>query len=70
MVLVVLNFSGWWIWDNILGLSIVARTLHAFGFAVANLMASPTGVQETFQKLLSLAVVLQLIPFLYMFGAL
>ena len=26
--------------------------------------------QETFQKLLSLAVVLQLIPFLYMFGAL
>jgi hypothetical protein len=27
-------------------------------------------VQETFQKLLSLAVVLQLIPFLYMFGAL
>jgi glutamate:GABA antiporter len=28
------------------------------------------GVQETFQKMLSLAVVLQLIPFLYMFGAL
>jgi glutamate:GABA antiporter len=28
------------------------------------------GVQETFQKLLSLAVVLQLIPFVYMFGAL
>src|SRR5208283_3465725 len=28
------------------------------------------GVQESFQKLLSLAVVLQLIPFLYMFGAL
>jgi amino acid transporter len=28
------------------------------------------GVQETFQKLLSLAVVLQLVPFLYMFGAL
>src|ERR1700747_2444864 len=28
------------------------------------------GVQETFQELLSLAVVLQLIPFLYMFGAL
>jgi len=25
------------------------------------------GVQETFQKLLSLAVVLQLVPFLYMF---
>jgi len=29
-----------------------------------------SGVQETFQKLLSLAVVLQLIPFVYMFGAL
>jgi amino acid transporter len=31
---------------------------------------SAAGVQETFQKLLSLAVVLQLVPFLYMFGAL
>ncbi len=28
------------------------------------------GVQETFQKMLSLAVVLQLVPFLYMFAAL
>ena len=28
------------------------------------------GAQEVFQKLLSLAVVLQLVPFLYMFGAL
>ena len=28
------------------------------------------GVQETFQKLLSLAVVLQLVPFIYIFGAL
>ena len=28
------------------------------------------GVQETFQKLLSLAVVLQLVPFVYMFLAL
>jgi len=28
------------------------------------------GVQETFQKMLSLAVVLQLVPFLYIFGAL
>lgn len=31
---------------------------------------SAAGVQETFAKLLSLAVVLQLVPFLYMFGAL
>ena len=33
-------------------------------------LAAGAGVQETFQKLLSLAVVLQLVPFLYMFGAL
>jgi glutamate:GABA antiporter len=32
--------------------------------------AATRGVQESFQRLLSLAVVLQLIPFLYVFGAL
>jgi glutamate:GABA antiporter len=37
---------------------------------VINFSFTRAGVQETFQKLLSLAVVLQLIPFLYMFGAL
>jgi glutamate:GABA antiporter len=37
---------------------------------VINFSFTAAGVQETFQKLLSLAVVLQLIPFLYMFGAL
>jgi amino acid transporter len=37
--------------------------LVILNFAVA-------GVQESFQFLLSLAVVLQLVPFLYMFGAL
>jgi amino acid transporter len=37
---------------------------------VINFSFTGVGVQETFQKLLSLAVVLQLIPFLYMFGAL
>jgi amino acid transporter len=37
---------------------------------VINFTFTRAGVQETFQKLLSLAVVLQLIPFLYMFGAL
>jgi amino acid transporter len=70
MVLVVLNFGGWWIWNKIIGLSFVGYVLQAMGFVVASLMASETGVQETFQKLLSLAVVLQLIPFLYIFGAL
>jgi amino acid transporter len=37
---------------------------------VINFTFTAAGVQETFQKLLSLAVVLQLIPFLYMFAAL
>ena len=37
---------------------------------VINFLVVGSGVQETFQSLLSLAVVLQLIPFLYMFGAL
>jgi len=35
-----------------------------------NFLAVGSGVQETFQSLLSLAVVLQLVPFLYMFAAL
>jgi glutamate:GABA antiporter len=42
---------------------IVSAILVILNFAGA-------GVQETFQKLLSLAVVLQLVPFVYMFGAL
>jgi len=42
---------------------IVSAVLVILNFVVA-------GVQETFQKLLSLAVVLQLVPFVYMFGAL
>ena len=42
---------------------IVSAVLVLLNFAGA-------GVQETFQKLLSLAVVLQLVPFVYMFGAL
>ncbi len=37
---------------------------------VLNFTLTGSGVQESFQRLLSLAVVLQLIPFLYMFGAL
>jgi len=37
---------------------------------VINFSFTGAGVQETFQKLLSLAVVLQLVPFLYIFGAL
>jgi len=39
-------------------------------FLVVINFAGGAGVQETFQTMLSLAVVLQLVPFLYMFGAL
>jgi amino acid transporter len=39
-------------------------------FLVVMNFAGGAGVQETFQTMLSLAVVLQLVPFLYMFGAL
>ncbi len=42
---------------------VVSAVLVILNFAGA-------GVQETFQKLLSLAVVLNLVPFVYMFGAL
>ena len=54
------NFYGWWFWDKLMGV---------FGLLPA-LYLSPAGAGEVFQKLLSLAVVLQLVPFLYMFGAL
>jgi len=51
----------------------VALIVHAavsLVLVVINFSFTGAGVQETFQKLLSLAVVLQLIPFLYTFGAL
>ena len=48
-----------------------ALIVHAAVSAVLVVLTfSSSGVQESFQKLLSLAVVLQLIPFLYVFGAL
>ena len=59
-VLVVVNFYGWWLWDKIMGvLGLLPR-----------LYLSPAGAGEVFQRLLSLAVVLQLVPFVYVFGAL
>jgi amino acid transporter len=54
------NFYGWWFWDKLMA---------AIGL-LPRLYLSPAGAGEVFQKLLSLAVVLQLVPFLYMFGAL
>jgi len=48
--------------------ALIVQALVSAFLVVMNFLGA--GVQETFQKLLSLAVVLQLIPFLYMFGAL
>jgi amino acid transporter len=59
-LLVLGNFFGWWFWNKFVALTGMSRTLFM----------TPAGSVEVFQKLLSLAVVLQLVPFLYMFGAL
>jgi hypothetical protein len=48
----------------------MAHAVVSMILVIINFSFTSAGVQETFQKLLSLAVVLQLIPFLYMFGAL
>jgi len=48
--------------------ALIVHALVSLILVIVNFTAA--GVQETFQKLLSLAVVLQLVPFLYMFGAL
>ena len=58
-LLVVMNFYGWWVWDFLVD-----------PLGLPSLHLGPTSSQEAFQKLLSLAVVLQLVPFVYMFGAL
>jgi len=50
--------------------ALIVHAIVSLILVVINFSFSGAGVQETFQKLLSLAVVLQLIPFLYMFGAL
>ena len=69
-LLVVINFAGSRIWNSFISLPAIGHMFTAVGISITRLLASDTGVQETFQKLLSLAVVLQLVPFLYMFGAL
>jgi amino acid transporter len=59
-LLVLGNFYGWWFWNKIAG----------FLGLLPRLYLSPAGASEVFAKLLSLAVVLQLVPFVYAFGAL
>ena len=67
-VLVVVNFAGWWLWNRFV--TFTSGVWLGLGLNSVRLLATPQGVQETFQRLLSLAVVLQLVPFLYMFAAL
>jgi amino acid transporter len=48
--------------------ALIVQGIVSAGLVILNFVGA--GVQETFQKLLSLAVVLNLVPFVYMFGAL
>jgi amino acid transporter len=48
--------------------ALIVQAVVSAALVVMNFLGA--GVQETFQKLLSLAVVLQLVPFVYMFAAL
>jgi glutamate:GABA antiporter len=48
--------------------ALIVQLVVSAGLVMLNFLGG-AGVQETFQKLLSLAVVLQLVPFLYMFAA-
>jgi glutamate:GABA antiporter len=50
--------------------ALIVHAIVSMILVIVNFTFTGAGVQETFQKLLSLAVVLQLVPFLYMFGAL
>lgn len=50
--------------------ALIAHAVVSLILVVINFTVTKAEVQETFQRLLSLAVVLQLIPFLYMFAAL
>jgi glutamate:GABA antiporter len=50
--------------------ALIVHATVSLVLVVLNFGLTGSGVQETFQKLLSLAVVLQLIPFLYIFAAL
>jgi amino acid transporter len=50
--------------------SLLVEAMVSMVLVAVNFLVVGSGVQETFQSLLSLAVVLQLIPYLYIFGAL
>ena len=50
--------------------ALIVHAVVSLILVIINFEVTGSGVQESFQRLLSLAVVLQLIPFVYMFGAL
>ena len=50
--------------------ALIVHALVSLILVVISFLVVGSNVQETFQQLLSLAVVLQLVPFLYVFGAL
>jgi glutamate:GABA antiporter len=50
--------------------ALIVHAVVSLILVVVNFLVTGSGVQESFQQLLSLAVVLQLVPFLYVFGAL
>jgi len=50
--------------------ALIVHAVVSLILVVLNFLVTGSGVQESFQQLLSLAVVLQLVPFLYVFGAL
>lgn len=70
LLLVLWNFFGGELWNRFVLLAPMRFLIKVFGSDPAYLLTTSSGVQETFQRLLSLAVVLQLVPFLYMFYAL
>ena len=70
LALVIWNFFGGWFWNKFVLFGPVRYFIKAFSGDPLNALTTNSGVQETFQRLLSLAVVLQLVPFLYMFYAL
>src|SRR5947207_9070613 len=68
-LLVVINFVGGWMWNQFVSLGPMEAVWRILGIDFTRVIATPQGVQETFQRLLSLAVVLHLVAFLDFFAA-
>jgi amino acid transporter len=68
--LVLFNFAGFWLWNRLVISPPIIYVVQLLQGNYLRLLISEESVQGVFQRLLSLAVVLQLVPFLYMFAAL